>query len=52
VSRGITDVDGSFRTIKTPQLLELSGIGNRKILTPLGIETKVDLPGVGEGVID
>ncbi|KAF7362949.1 GMC oxidoreductase [Mycena venus] len=42
----------STGTIKTPQLLELSGIGNPKILTPLGIETKVDLPGVGEGVID
>ncbi|KAJ6595081.1 GMC oxidoreductase [Mycena vulgaris] len=42
----------STGTIKTPQLLELSGIGNRQILTPLGIETKVDLPGVGEGIID
>ncbi|KAJ6522467.1 alcohol oxidase [Mycena capillaripes] len=49
-------VDGevilSTGTIKTPQLLELSGIGNPKILTPLGIKTKVDLPGVGEGIID
>ncbi|KAJ7688579.1 GMC oxidoreductase [Mycena rosella] len=42
----------STGTIKTPQLLELSGIGNPQILTPLGIETKVSLPGVGEGIID
>lgn len=41
-----------IRTIKTPQLLELSGIGNPQILNGLGIDTKVDLPGVGEGIID
>ncbi|KAF8173186.1 GMC oxidoreductase [Mycena galopus ATCC 62051] len=40
------------RTIKTPQLLELSGIGSPEILDAFGIETKVDLPGVGEGIID
>lgn len=39
-------------TIKTPQLLELSGIGNPQILTNLGIDTKLNLPGVGEGIID
>ncbi|KAJ7787676.1 GMC oxidoreductase [Mycena olivaceomarginata] len=42
----------SAGTIKTPQLLELSGIGNLDILESLGIETKVALPGVGEGIID
>ncbi|KAJ7436903.1 GMC oxidoreductase [Mycena galericulata] len=42
----------SAGTIKTPQLLELSGIGNPQILDGLGIDTKVDLPGVGEGIID
>ncbi|EKM50075.1 uncharacterized protein PHACADRAFT_213839 [Phanerochaete carnosa HHB-10118-sp] len=33
--------------IKSPQILELSGIGDRKILEPLGIRTAVDLPAVG-----
>lgn len=36
-----------IRSIQTPQLLELSGIGDRKILEPLGIPTQLDLPGVG-----
>ncbi|KAF7375393.1 GMC oxidoreductase [Mycena sanguinolenta] len=42
----------SAGTIKTPQLLELSGIGNPDVLEHFGIETKVSLPGVGEGIID
>ncbi|KAJ7085972.1 GMC oxidoreductase [Mycena crocata] len=42
----------SAGTIKTPQLLELSGIGNPQILEQLGIDLQVDLPGVGEGIID
>lgn len=37
----------SIGSLKTPQLLELSGIGDRNILNPLGIETVIDLPGVG-----
>ncbi|KAI0647282.1 hypothetical protein C8Q79DRAFT_1009395 [Trametes meyenii] len=36
--------------IQTPQLLELSGIGNRSILKGAGIKTLVDLPGVGENL--
>jgi DUF1009 family protein len=32
--------------------LELSGIGNPEILNNFGIDTKVDLPGVGEGTIE
>lgn len=35
------------RALKSPQILELSGIGDNRILGPLGIETIVDLPGVG-----
>lgn len=35
------------RTFKTPQLLELSGIGDKRVLEKLGVESKVDLPGVG-----
>lgn len=40
------------RTIKSPQVLELSGIGDPKILSELGIETSVDLPAVGTNVQD
>ncbi|KAG6812689.1 hypothetical protein H0H92_001318 [Tricholoma furcatifolium] len=42
----------SAGTIRTPQLLELSGIGDKNILTPLGIPVKVDLPGVGTNYED
>ena len=38
------------RTIKSPQILELSGIGDRQVLEPLAIEVKLDLPGVGTNV--
>jgi choline dehydrogenase-like flavoprotein len=38
--------------IHTPQLLELSGIGPRSILSAAKIATKVDLPGVGENFQD
>ncbi|CAE6481256.1 unnamed protein product [Rhizoctonia solani] len=40
---------GSFQT---PQLLELSGIGNATILRQNGIGPLVDLPGVGENLQD
>lgn len=40
---------GSFQT---PQLLELSGIGNATILRQFGIAPLVDLPGVGENLQD
>ena len=33
--------------LHTPQLLQLSGIGDERHLNSLGIETVVDLPGVG-----
>ncbi|KAF2113915.1 hypothetical protein BDV96DRAFT_547912 [Lophiotrema nucula] len=39
-------------TIHTPQILELSGIGSKSILSAAGIKTKVDLPGVGENFQD
>jgi choline dehydrogenase len=38
--------------INTPQLLELSGIGNPDALAKAGIETKTNLPGVGANLID
>ncbi|KAF8874407.1 hypothetical protein BD779DRAFT_1804938 [Infundibulicybe gibba] len=42
----------STGSIKTPQLLELSGIGNATLLKSLGIQTLIDLPGVGENLQD
>lgn len=37
-------------TVQTPQLLELSGIGNSTLLKSLGITPLIDLPGVGENL--
>ncbi|KAJ6530149.1 hypothetical protein B0H19DRAFT_1192260 [Mycena capillaripes] len=34
----------------TPQVLELSGVGNPQIINPLGISTVVNLPAVGENL--
>lgn len=36
--------------LKSPQILELSGIGNPNLLRRIGVPTKVDLPGVGTNV--
>ncbi|KAJ7688585.1 hypothetical protein B0H17DRAFT_1180517 [Mycena rosella] len=33
-----------YRAIKSPQILELSGIGRKEILENIGVECKVDLP--------
>ncbi|XAS68297.1 choline dehydrogenase [Micrococcaceae bacterium Sec5.7] len=38
--------------INTPQLLQLSGVGNPAHLKSLGIQPVVDLPGVGENLQD
>ncbi|MDQ0300500.1 choline dehydrogenase [Salibacterium salarium] len=38
--------------INTPQLLQLSGVGEAEHLRSLGIEPVVDLPGVGENLQD
>ena len=38
--------------INTPQLLQLSGVGNADGLTALGIDVVHDLPGVGENLQD
>ncbi|OJD35545.1 glucose oxidase [Diplodia corticola] len=42
----------SAGALRTPSILELSGIGNTQILSKAGIETKVSLPGVGEHLVD
>ena len=38
--------------INTPQLLQLSGVGDAEHLNSLGIDSVVDLPGVGENLQD
>lgn len=38
--------------INTPQLLQLSGVGDTAMLSELGIRTVVDLPGVGANLQD
>ncbi|KAI6140817.1 GMC oxidoreductase [Pisolithus tinctorius] len=40
----------STGVLKTPQLLELSGVGNATLLKNLGINPLIDLPGVGENL--
>ncbi|KAI5117292.1 hypothetical protein M0805_006814 [Coniferiporia weirii] len=40
----------SAGALKSPQVLELSGIGDSKVLGPLGIRTIIDLPGVGSNM--
>lgn len=37
-------------SLKTPQLLELSGVGNQELLSKLGIEVILNLSGVGENL--
>lgn len=37
-------------SVQSPQLLELSGIGNSEVLKAAGIDTKVDNPAVGENL--
>ncbi|KAK0239833.1 alcohol oxidase [Armillaria nabsnona] len=46
------DVILSAGSLQSPKLLELSGIGNPRILEKHGIETLVELPGVGENLQD
>ncbi|TFK85975.1 GMC oxidoreductase [Polyporus arcularius HHB13444] len=41
----------SAGSLKTPQILELSGIGDEKLLRKFGITTLVDLPSVGENLL-
>jgi choline dehydrogenase len=42
----------SAGAFNTPQLLKLSGVGPREELSNLGIDVRVDLPGVGENLQD
>ncbi|KAI0200708.1 GMC oxidoreductase [Astrocystis sublimbata] len=38
----------SAGALRSPLILESSGVGNPSLLNELGIETRIDLPGVGE----
>jgi choline dehydrogenase len=51
-ARARREVIVSAGAIQSPQILELSGVGNRDILSAYGIPTLVDLPGVGENLRD
>ncbi|KAH8668551.1 GMC oxidoreductase [Xylariales sp. PMI_506] len=42
----------SAGAIRSPLILERSGVGNQAILESLGIDTVLNLPGVGENLID
>ncbi|KAI0774498.1 alcohol oxidase [Fomes fomentarius] len=50
LARAKKEVILSTGTLKSPQILELSGIGNPNLLRKIGIPTKVDLPGVGTNI--
>ncbi|PWN52124.1 alcohol oxidase [Violaceomyces palustris] len=39
-------------SVNNPQILELSGIGNKTILSAAGVKTIIDLPSVGENLQD
>ncbi|EJD49800.1 hypothetical protein AURDEDRAFT_59232, partial [Auricularia subglabra TFB-10046 SS5] len=52
VVRARKEIILSGGVFNTPQLLELSGIGNSSHLSVLGIPSVVDLPGVGENLQD
>lgn len=52
VAQATREVILTAGTVQSPQLLELSGIGNPDILARAGIETKVANPKVGENLQD
>ena len=47
---GSPHIAALISTIRSPQILELSGIGKREILEAIGVPVKVELPGVGENL--
>lgn len=38
------------RSLRNPQILELSGIGNKTVLDKIGIPVKLEVPGIGGNV--
>ncbi|KAH9991497.1 GMC oxidoreductase-domain-containing protein [Russula vinacea] len=49
-ARAKREVILSSGALKSPQILELSGIGNPEVLAKIGVKPKIDLPNVGENV--
>ncbi|KAI9433324.1 GMC oxidoreductase [Lactarius indigo] len=49
-ARAKKEVILSAGALKTPQILEFSGVGNPEILSKIGVQPKIDLPSVGENV--
>ena len=52
VARARREVVLAAGTVQSPQLLELSGIGNAEVLQRYGIAVRKHLPGVGENLRD
>ncbi|KAH7914160.1 alcohol oxidase [Hygrophoropsis aurantiaca] len=52
VANAAREVILSAGAVQTPQLLELSGLGDEKRLRELGIQPLIHLPGVGENLQD
>ena len=52
VLKGSGEVILAVSSLRTPGILEASGIGNRTHLQRLGVPLKIDLPGVGENLQD
>ncbi len=57
LKRGVERIDAGHvvlcgGAINTPQLLQLSGVGDPDLLRPLGIDVVADLPGVGANLQD
>ena len=52
IANAAREVVLSGGTMKSPQMLELSGVGNPEILSKYGIETKVNNSNVGENLQD
>ncbi|KAJ3512055.1 hypothetical protein NLJ89_g3742 [Agrocybe chaxingu] len=50
IAKSNKEVLVSAGAINTPKILELSGIGRRDVLSKIGVDVKLDLPGVGENV--
>ncbi|EKM51206.1 uncharacterized protein PHACADRAFT_200028 [Phanerochaete carnosa HHB-10118-sp] len=48
--RASKEVILSAGALKSPQILELSGIGRKDVLSEIGVPLKLELPGVGENV--
>lgn len=51
-SQSFSQITATVSTIMSPQIMELSGIGDKAVLEPLDIAVKLHLPGIGNNVQD